>query len=45
MTRERATISVQIFAPHATDRYAIANQKNIIPTSLTSHNGLYSMTV
>jgi hypothetical protein len=45
ITRDNATTNVHIFAHHKTDKYAKLNPKNIIPTSLKSHNGLYSITV
>ena len=45
ITNESATTKVPIFAPQSTERYAIENPKNIIPTSLTSASGLYSTNV
>jgi hypothetical protein len=45
ITKDSATIKVPILAHPTTDKYAKLNQKNIIPTSLTNHNGLYSTTV
>ena len=45
MTNDNATISVPILAHPITERYARLNPKNIIPTSLTNPNGLYSTTV
>ena len=45
ITRDNATSNVPILAPQITDKYAILNPKNIIPTSLTNAIGLNSITV
>lgn len=45
ITKDKATTNVHIFAHQTTDKYANANPKNIIHTSLKSPNGLNSTTV
>lgn len=45
ITNDNATMMVPIFAPPMTERYAKLNPKNMIHTSLTNPNGLYSTTV
>ena len=45
ITSDNATTNVPIFAHQTTDKYAKANPKNIIPTSLKSPNGLNSTIV
>ena len=45
ITKDNATIRVPILAHPTTDKYARLKPKNIIPTSLTKPNGLYSTTV
>ena len=44
-TRESVTMSVPIFAPPKSARYANENQKIVVPISLMSQSGLYSIIV
>jgi len=44
-TKDKTTMSIHIFQPESSDKYANTYHKNITPTSLSSQNGLNSIIV